>query len=171
MSLRIGRNAQRSFHEFIFREFSWAWVLGGGSGLLITARALQQPPLCSQPQPSSSLLQGCDPWATPLLSFSAGKGDGAGWGGCEEPNKARFIPPCSHLHEQASSAATQAEHPTPSAGFLLQSDASSCSLWRAFHGETLLNLEALTVLVLHSQSVLRSDVHLLAGAEAELQLL
>lgn len=65
----------------------------------------------------------------------------------------------------------QAEHPTPSAGFLLQNDASSCSLRRAFHGETLLNLEALTFLVFHGQSVLRSDVHLLSGAEAELQML
>lgn len=57
------------------------------------------------------------------------------------------------------------------AGFLPQSGSSSRTLRRARCGRALPNLEALAFLVFHRQSVLGSDVHLLPGAEAELQLL
>lgn len=46
-----------------------------------------------------------------------------------------------------------------------------CSSLRALHLEALLNLEVLTPLVLHCQSILRCYVHLLTITYAELQLL
>lgn len=50
-------------------------------------------------------------------------------------------------------------------------ESSAASSGRAFHRKTLLDLEGLTLLVLHGQPVLGGDVHVLPRPQAEVQLL
>lgn len=51
------------------------------------------------------------------------------------------------------------------------SESSAASSGRAFHRKTLLDLEGITLLVLHGQPVLGGDVHVLPRPQAEVQLL
>lgn len=77
---------------------------GGSLGSALPPEPSSIPPTAPSPNHPPPLCRA----AVPRLRFSAGKGNGAGWGGgCEEPNKAGFIPPCLHLHEMNKPPAQQ----------------------------------------------------------------